>query len=122
MLPTVQSSAMKPQQIHRVYGQVLNTMVCVDVVTDVKLPVQEVVVAADVLRQSEEPPAAPSVTLVNGQLEHGVALQHADTQLNQHWLMLLVSDSCSQPAWSCILCLFCSFVLSVCFFICSSNH
>ena len=59
---------MKPQQIHRVYGQVLNTMVCVDVVTDVKLPVQEVVVAADVLRQSEEPVARSSEELLAGPL------------------------------------------------------
>ncbi len=59
-------------------------MVCVDVVTDIKMPVQEVVVAADVLRQ--EPFAGPSWTTVNGQLEHGVALQHADTQVNNFGL------------------------------------
>lgn len=60
-------------------------MVCDDVATDIKLPVQEVVVAADVLRQSEAPFAGPSWT-VNGQLEHGAALQHADTQVNNFGL------------------------------------
>ena len=76
----------KPQQIHQVYSQVLNKMVCDGVVTDIKLPVQEVVVAADVRRQSEEPLAGPSWTTVNGQLEHGVALQHADIQVNNFGL------------------------------------
>ncbi len=84
---------------------------------DIELPVQEVLVAADVLRQSEVPcadtlappinrqsddshqqqeastsepaaaiPAGPSMTLVNGQLEHGVALQHADAQVTNFGL------------------------------------
>ncbi len=41
-------------------------MLCVDVVTDVKLPVQEVLVAADVLQQSEDPCAGPSEELLAG--------------------------------------------------------
>jgi len=87
-------------------------------VTDINLPLQEVVVAADVLRQSEEllagplaPPAdrqpddshhlhqeesafqqaaaIPAGHLgitVNGHLEHGVALQQAETQVNNFGL------------------------------------
>ncbi len=107
---------------------------CVDVTSDVKLPLQEVLVAADVLQQSEEllagpseellagpseellagpsapsadrqpddshhlhqeesafqqaaaVPAGPSVTTVNGLLEHHVALQQADTQVDNFGL------------------------------------
>ena len=84
-------------------------MVCDDVMSDIKLPLQEVLVAADVLQQSGEPlagpteellagpteellagpsapPAGPSVTTVNGHLEHGVALQQANTQVNNFGL------------------------------------
>ncbi len=43
-------------------------MLCDDVVSDIKLPVQEVVVAADVLRQSEEPVARSSEELLAGPL------------------------------------------------------
>ncbi len=48
-------------------------MLCDDVVTDIKLPVQDVVVAADVLRQSEELLAGPSEELLAGPSEEVLA-------------------------------------------------